>query len=114
MRAREVLTDPAQARFLFVVTPHRLPILETVEGDSYAPQVWRTGGRCDRQPGGIGCGPRATGSRDAAARQADGLRGIRGEFAGVERWILPRLSGEVVGLEPLRELGRRLTLDSDS
>jgi len=113
VRAREVVTDPGQTQFLFVLTPHRLPILETS-------RALRTLQKYHIPVGGVlvnqvevseGVSAHA---QEATGRQEEGMKAIRGEFAGVERWILPRMPGEVVGLEALRELGRSLTVDSDS
>ncbi|MGW8282755.1 MAG: ArsA family ATPase [Gemmatimonadota bacterium] len=113
VRAREVVTDPGQTRFLFVLTPHRLPILETS-------RALRTLQKYDIPVGGVIVNQVEASERVSerspysTARQEEGMKAIRGEFAGVERWILPRMPGEVVGLKALRELGRLLTVDSDS
>lgn len=113
VRTREVVTDPGQTRFLFVLTPQRLPIRETS-------RAFRTLRKYDIPVGGVIINQVETGadrserSPEAAARQEQAMNEIRGEFAGVERWLLPRVPGDVVGLEALRKLGRSLTVDTVS
>lgn len=113
VRTREILTDPGQAGFLFVITPNRLPIRETS-------RAFRTLRKYDVPVGGVIVNQVETGADgsegipEAAARQELAMKEIRGEFAGVERWLLPRVPADVVGLDALRRLGRSLTVDTDS
>ena len=103
VRAREVLTDAAQTSFLFVLTPQRLPILETARAvRTLRKYKIPVGGVIVNQvePGG-GAGPGGTGR---SARQGEFLETIETEFADTPRWLVPRMEEEVVGLSALREL----------
>ncbi|MFO7588497.1 MAG: ArsA family ATPase [Gemmatimonadota bacterium] len=108
LRAREIVTDPSVSAFLFVVTPERLPLRETVR----AVRVLRR----HRIPvGGIvvnqivppdGYDPFLTSRR---ARQVELLAEIDRELGDLPRSDLLLRERDVVGLEALRALGRDLT-----
>ena len=111
VRAREVLTDPEQTCFLFVLTPQRLPILETARAvrtlRKYAIPV---GGVVVNQMEPEIVDPDV--AHSDAGRQSDSMATIRSEFAEIPRWTLPRMGNEVVGLEALRELARMIAVES--
>ena len=100
IRVRSVLTDPEQTSFTFVVTPRRLPVLETMRAVA-ALQKYDIpiGGivvnRADDVPG--------HGSQTERVASEDGGWPIGGtDCAGLPRWTVPTLPGEVVGLDALR------------
>jgi len=111
IRAREILTDPEQTCFLFVLTPQRLPILETA-------RAIRTLRKYHIPVGGVVVNQfelefaASAGDRDRMARQSACMETIGSEFADTRRWLLPRLDREVVGLDALREVGRLMTVES--
>ena len=112
-RARAILTDSARTGFLFVVTPERLPILETTRAvktlRKYAiPVQGVVVNRVERDASERG------GDRATRGDQSERLREIAAEFAGLATWTLAQAPREVVGLEALRELGGSLTVGADS
>jgi arsenite-transporting ATPase len=111
VRARDVLVDPAQTSFLFVLTPQRLPVLETVRAVQTL-QKYRipVGGVIVNQ-----VEPEVDGAVDAPGRrmrQAEHIESIGAEFADSRLWLVPRMDEEVVGLAVLRELCRSMSLQS--
>jgi arsenite-transporting ATPase len=111
VRARDLLTDAAQTSFLFVLTPHRLPILETARAVSTLRKYHiPVGGVIVNQVEPVAdSGP---GARVGAVRQSEFLERIETEFAEIPRWLVPRIEEEVVGLAALRELGRMMKAES--
>ncbi len=111
VRAREVLTDPEETCFLFVLTPQRLPILETA-------RAVRTLRKYDIPVGGVVVNQVEPEIADpdsahgSVGRQRECMATIRSEFADIPRWTLPRVENEVVGLEALRELARMIAVES--
>lgn len=111
LRARTLLTDPAAAAFLFVLTPERLPLRETE-------RAVRTLDRYGIPVGGIVVNQvleAEGGGGDAflearRERQADVLAEIERTFASLPRTRLSLRERDVVGLEALRALGRELTV----
>jgi arsenite-transporting ATPase len=111
VRARALLTDDAQTSFLFVLTPQRLPILETARAVS-------TLRKYDIPVGGVivnqvepaaDSGP---GAPMRTVRKNEFLETIETEFAEIPRWLVPRMEEEVVGLAALRELGGMMKAES--
>lgn len=95
VRTREILTDPGLTSFLFVLTPRRLPILETGRAiETLRRYAVPIGGiivnRLEDAPGSSGT---------ALSKEA---------FADLPRWDVSTAAEEVVGLEALRELGRTI------
>ena len=100
IRARSVLTDPEQTSFIFVVTPRRLPVLETAR----AVAVLR---KYDIPIGGIVVNRAddvAAGTEPAFAASADDIGSpfAGTDFSGLPVWIVPTLPGEVVGADAMR------------
>lgn len=109
LRARELLTDPDVSSFLFVVTPERLPVRETVR----SVQTLR---RYGIPVGGIVVNQLLPPGGDAdfltsrRARQAEMLAEIDRELGDLPRSELLLRERDVVGLAALRALGRELTV----
>ena len=105
--ARAVVTDPERAGFLFVVTPERLPILETRRAvdvlDRYGIPV--IGAVVNRVLPGTADGEFVARRR---AREAEYLARIEAELGDLERWTVPLWEHDIVGVEALRALGRTL------
>lgn len=113
IRAREVLTDQEQTCFLFVLTPQRLPILETARAvHTLRKYHIPVGGVVVNQVEPETVDPDA--AHGNLGRQGECMATIRTEFADIPRWALPRLENEVVGLEALRELARTIAVESSS
>ena len=111
VRARHVLTDPARTSFLFVLTPQRLPILETARAVSTLRKYHiPVGGVIVNQVEPDAASD--TAARGRVDRQGEFLETIKTEFADTPRWLVPRMEEEVVGLAALRELGRMMTMES--
>jgi arsenite-transporting ATPase len=95
VRTRTILTEPEVSSFLFVLTPRRLPMLETGRAietlHRYAVPI-----------GGI----IVNRVEEAAGTAVQELS--MGAFAGLPRWDVPTASGEIVGLAALRVLGRNI------
>jgi arsenite-transporting ATPase len=110
LRARAILTDPARTGFVFVLTPERLPLNETV-------RAVRTLEKYHVPVAGVVVNQiiplAATGSFAARRRegQAAVLTDAGRELPDLPRIDLPLLEEEPVGLEALRRLGERLTLE---
>jgi arsenite-transporting ATPase len=110
LRARAILTDPARTGFVFVLTPERLPLNETV-------RAVRTLEKYHVPVAGVVVNQiiplAATGSFAARRRegQAAVLTDAGRELRDLPRIDLPLLEEEPVGLEALRRLGERLTLE---
>lgn len=109
VRARKLLTDAAQTSFLFVLTPHRLPILETARAVSTLRKYHIPVGGVIVNQMEPDSGP---GARAGAVRQSEFLEKIESEFAGIPRWLVPMIEEEVVGLAALRELGGMMEAES--
>lgn len=105
--ARNILTDPERASFFFVLTPERLPILETERAvatlDRYEIPV---GGVIvnrilpDEEPGEFLASRRVL--------QAEMIGRAEKSFAGHRLWRIALQSGDVTGREDLLTLGNRL------
>ncbi|MDX1675692.1 MAG: TRC40/GET3/ArsA family transport-energizing ATPase [Longimicrobiales bacterium] len=101
--AREIVTDPDRAGFLFVVIPERLPILETRRAVD-------TLGRYGIPVTGLVVNrvlpERADGAFLARRREreAEYLARIRDQLGGLPRWTVPLRDTDVVGLDALRGL----------
>ena len=107
VRARSVLTDPEQTSFIFVVTPRRLPVLETARAVAALRKYdIPIGGivmnRADDVP--------ARENLAVAAASDDGSWPFGGtDCSGLPRWIVSTLPGEVVGLEALRRAAKAVS-----
>jgi arsenite-transporting ATPase len=106
--ARDIVTDPDRAGFLFVLIPERLPILETGRAvDALRrygiPLLGLVVNRVlpDRAEGDF-----LARRRD---RQAAYLARIHETFHDLPRWQLPLEEQDVVGPDPLRRLARALS-----
>ena len=110
VRVRHVLTDPQVSAFYFVLTPRRLPILETGRAVATLRKYGiPIGGfvvnRVDDRPGRE---PESTLVRSTGGAQDDAVRQAFAELQGLPGWEVPTLDGEVVGLEALRRLADRV------
>ncbi|MCL7928043.1 MAG: TRC40/GET3/ArsA family transport-energizing ATPase [marine benthic group bacterium] len=99
-RAREILTDHAHTSFIFVLTPQRLPILETRRAIETLRQY-------QIPIGGL-----------VINRADDAFAAVPTELSALmhmdlSSWEVPSASKEVVGLEALRELGRSIRSTRD-
>ena len=106
--AREIVTDPVRAGFLFVVIPERLPILETRRAvdalQRYGIPV--TGLVVNRVLPEGADGAFLARRREREARY---LARIRDQLGELPRWTVPLREEDVVGLAALRRLGQQLT-----
>jgi len=107
IRARSVLTDPAQTSFIFVVTPRRLPVLETARAvttlQKYGIPI---GGIVLNRADDV-----AAGAEPTVAAAPDGGRSLLPgrDFGDLPVWIVPTLPGEVVGADALRRAARAVS-----
>lgn len=108
IRARSVLIDPDQTSFIFVLTPRRLPVLETARAVAALRKY-------DIPIGGIVVNrmddiPSDADPAPLAGTGVDGSPAFLGpDFADLPRWVVPTLPGEVVGLEALRRAARAVS-----
>lgn len=111
IQARSVLTDPEQTSFIFVLTPRRLPVLETARALAALRKY-------DIPIGGIVVNrmddvPSDAGSVLLAVPGVDGSPSLSGpDFADLPRWIVPTLPGDVVGVEALRRAARAVSIST--
>ena len=105
--AREIVTDPDRAGFLFVVIPERLPILETRRAvdalDRYGIRI--LGLVINRVLPEEADGAFLTRRRE---REAAYLARIRAELAGLDRWTMPLEERDVAGEQALRRVAETL------
>jgi arsenite-transporting ATPase len=106
-RAREALTDPARAAFVFVVTPERLPILETERATRILERYRIPVGAVvvNRVLPAAAEGPFAERRRDEEAGHLDD---IRRRFAAHALLGVPQLPRDVQGMDDLRRLWEAL------
>ena len=107
IRARSVLTDPGQTSFIFVLTPRRLPVLETIRAVA-------TLRKYDIPIGGI-----VVNRADDVPSEPDGAPPVIGagrssefsgaDFADLPHWEVPTLAGDVIGLDALRTVARAVS-----
>jgi arsenite-transporting ATPase len=103
--ARAMVTDPDRAGFLFVVTPERLPILETRRAvDALERYRIPVSGLVVNRV----LPPEAEGAFLARrrAREAEYLAMVDRELVGLARWTVPLQGEDVVGVSALRGLAR--------
>lgn len=107
--ARDIVTDRDRAGFLFVVTPERLPILETRRAvdalEGYRIPV--TGLVVNRVLPAEADGEFLGRRRE---REASYLAMIDRELGALQRWRVPLREEDVVGVDALRRLASRLVL----
>ena len=106
-RARSVLTDPEQTSFIFVVTPRRLPVLETLRAVTALRKY-------DIPIGGIVVNraddvPAGTSQAVKSASEDGGWLFTGTDCVDLPRWIVPTLPGEVVGLDALRRAAQAVS-----
>ncbi|MDH3455323.1 MAG: TRC40/GET3/ArsA family transport-energizing ATPase [Gemmatimonadota bacterium] len=97
-RTRAVLTDPTRSAFVFVLTPERLPLLETQRAVAVLER--------HRIPlGGIVVNQIAL---DSSGDQDQWLESIGAAFRRYPRYDVPRFRRDVYGLNALHELGNAI------
>ncbi len=106
-RARRALLDPERTAFVLVLTPERLPILESARAlaalrDHEVPVAGLVVNRVLPEEAG---GSFLERRREQEARH---LEEIEGEFRGVPRIRVPLLPGDVEGLEAVRTIADHL------
>jgi len=107
IRARSVLTDPEQTSFVFVVTPRRLPVLETARAVAALRKYGiPIGGIVVNRADDLAAGEDGA----VAAAPGDGRSLFAGaDFSSLPLWIVPTLPGEVVGANALRRAARAIS-----
>lgn len=107
-RARHCLQDPAQSAFVFVLTPERLPILETGRAlESLAAAGIPVAGAIVNRvlPDSQGEGDFLRARRERERRM---LAEIDQRLGALPRLALPLLADDIQGLEALRQFAERL------